>query len=51
MNIISLTTGVIQENCYLVYNEDELLIVDPGAEAAKIQAAIKETGATPLPSC
>ena len=48
MNIISLTTGVIQENCYLVYNEDELLIVDPGAEAAKIQAAIKETGATPI---
>lgn len=48
MNIISLVTGVIRENCYLVYNEKELLIVDPGADAGNIKAAITETGATPI---
>lgn len=48
MKIISLVTGVIQENCYLVYDEKDLVIVDPGAEADKIKAAVKETGATPV---
>ena len=43
MKIISLVTGVIQENCYLVYDEKDLVIVDPGAEADKIKAAIKKT--------
>ena len=30
MNIQQIVTGPIQENCYLVYNEDTLLIIDPG---------------------
>ncbi len=35
IQIEQIRTGVIQENCYLVYNEEALLIIDPGAEGAK----------------
>lgn len=48
MKIIPLITGLIQENCYLVYSENHLVIIDPGAEAEKIKAAIAQTGATPI---
>lgn len=48
MKIIPLVTGLIQENCYLVYSENHLVIIDPGAEAEKIKAAIAQTGATPI---
>ncbi|MDT2757064.1 MBL fold metallo-hydrolase [Enterococcus asini] len=48
MKIIPLVTGLIQENCYLVYRENHLVIIDPGAEAEKIKAAIAQTGATPI---
>ena len=29
IQIEQIRTGVIQENCYLVYNEEALLIIDP----------------------
>lgn len=48
MKIIPLITGLIQENCYLVYSENHLVIIDPGAEAEKIKATIAQTGATPI---
>lgn len=48
MNIITLVTGLIQENCYLVSNKDHLVIIDPGAEAEKIKVAIAQTGAKPI---
>lgn len=47
LKIELIRTGVIQENCYLIYNDDSLLIIDPGAEASKLAAAIKKTGCKP----
>ncbi|EOL43271.1 MBL fold metallo-hydrolase [Enterococcus caccae] len=48
LKIERIQTGVIQENCYLIYNETNLLIIDPGAEADKIAAFIKKTGKKPI---
>lgn len=47
MKLLQIPTGPIQENCYLVYQEEHLLIIDPGAEAKKIQQEIEKTTATP----
>lgn len=47
MEITRLLTGAIQENCYLIYNEKALLIVDPGAEPEKIIQEINRTGTKP----
>ncbi|MBQ7656021.1 MAG: MBL fold metallo-hydrolase [Clostridia bacterium] len=42
MKIDALTVGPIQTNCYIVYNEgaEEAVVIDPGAEAEKIKAAL-----------
>lgn len=48
LKIERIQTGVIQENCYLIYNETNLLIIDPGADADKIAALIKKTGKKPI---
>lgn len=48
LNIERILTGVIQENCYLIYNEDYLLLIDPGAEATKIAEQITKTGKKPI---
>ncbi|ALS00813.1 hydrolase [Enterococcus silesiacus] len=48
LKIERIQTGVIQENCYLVYNESSLLIIDPGAEAEKIANLIEKTGKKPI---
>lgn len=48
MTITRILTGPIQENCYLIYNEQGLLIVDPGAEPQKIISAINQTGQKPV---
>lgn len=44
VQIERLTVGEIDENCYLVVNPEtgELLVIDPGAEAERIFAAIGE---------
>lgn len=42
LKIERIQTGVIQENCYLVYNETSLLIIDPGAEPEKIASLIQK---------
>ena len=42
MHIKGLATGPIQENCYLVYNDDTLLIIDPGEDAPQIIQLISE---------
>ncbi len=43
MHIQRLKTGMIEENCYLVYNIDEaLLIIDPGEDANMIKNQIKK---------
>ncbi|MBK3913879.1 MBL fold metallo-hydrolase [Listeria ivanovii] len=41
-------TGIIQENCYIIYQDSLALIVDPGAEASKIEAVIAELQVTPI---
>lgn len=48
LKIERIQTGVIQENCYLVYNETSLLIIDPGAEPEKIASLIQKTGKKPI---
>lgn len=40
----TLTTGPLQENCYILENEKELLLVDPGAEGDRILDFLKATG-------
>lgn len=38
--VSQIPTGAIPENCYLVYNDTHLLVVDPGANADKIMEKI-----------
>ncbi|MGX7199072.1 MBL fold metallo-hydrolase [Enterococcus nangangensis] len=40
MKITKIVTGSAAENCYLICGDQELLIVDPGADFANLQAAI-----------
>jgi glyoxylase-like metal-dependent hydrolase (beta-lactamase superfamily II) len=43
-----IVTGVIEENCYIIYENDKALIVDPGDETSKIKDEIEELGVTPV---
>lgn len=42
--IESLTVGMYQTNCYLLHQDNHLLIVDPGAKADRIIAKVLESG-------
>lgn len=48
LEIERLVTGVAQENCYLVYNESEILIIDPGAEGDRIVQMITHLKKKPV---
>lgn len=48
LKIERILTGPIQENCYLIYNDTNLLVIDPGAEAQKISTQIEKTGKAPV---
>ncbi|MCH1977165.1 MBL fold metallo-hydrolase [Enterococcus hirae] len=48
MHIEQIKTGMIEENCYLVYNDEALLIIDPGKDAAKIKTQIEKTQQQPV---
>lgn len=48
MQVETIVTGMAMENCYLVYGKKELLIIDPGADAPKIIAAITATKKLPI---
>lgn len=48
LHIERILTGAIQENCYLIYNDDYLLLIDPGADATKITEQITKTGKKPI---
>lgn len=48
LEILQIKTGPIQENCYLVYNDEALLIIDPGAEPEKLQQEIEKIGRKPV---
>lgn len=44
MKIVVIPVGMLQANCYLVYDErtKEALVIDPGAEGVKLQKEIKK---------
>jgi glyoxylase-like metal-dependent hydrolase (beta-lactamase superfamily II) len=42
MNIISKVVGDLQENCYIVYEKKDAVVIDPGADAQKILDILKE---------
>lgn len=50
LDIRNLVVGMIQTNCYLIKNRktNELIIVDPGDWAEKIEQAVSLSGATPV---
>ncbi|KAF1296907.1 hydrolase [Enterococcus sp. JM4C] len=48
MNIKRIMTGPIQENCYLISNEQAVLIIDPGEDAQKIISEITTIGQQPV---
>lgn len=47
LTIKRLPLGSLNANCYLIYDEEELLIVDPGAEAEKIKRTISKLKVRP----
>lgn len=46
---LQLVTGMVQENCYLLWREGagECLVIDPGDEAERIQAAMSDRKLAP----
>ncbi len=42
MKVEIVRVGMFQTNCYLVYNDSEMLIIDPGASFKKIDEAISK---------
>ncbi|MFV0557451.1 MAG: MBL fold metallo-hydrolase [Enterococcus sp.] len=48
MQVTRILTGPIPENCYIVSDKKHCLIIDPGAEGAKIQQIIASTNTTPI---
>ncbi len=48
MEIIRIENGPMAENCYLITNETELLIVDPGSSPQTLKREIEKTGKTPI---
>lgn len=47
MHVIGLVTGSLAENCYLIWNNQTLLIIDPGDDPALIKEKITTTQAKP----
>ena len=47
IQIEGFVTGIAQENCYLIHNEHNLLIVDPGSEGDRLIQEVKRIGKTP----
>lgn len=47
MKIHPLTVGPLQENCYVVQEGEQCVIVDPGDEAPRIEQTLKRLGLTP----
>ncbi len=48
MHILRLKTGTIEENCYLVYNDEAFLIIDPGEDAKMLREQIEKTQQQPV---
>ncbi len=47
MKIKRIVVGMLETNCYLLYNGKEMIVVDPGADAKKIIGEIEEIGINP----
>ena len=52
MEIKTLQVGPIGTNCYLLCDTGAgvCAVIDPGAEASRVAAAVQESGCTPAPS-
>lgn len=48
LNIETMTVGMAQANCYIVHNEIDALIVDPGGESYRIQDTIERLDVKPI---
>jgi len=48
IQVKQIETGVLQENCYIVYKNNDALIIDPGDETSKIKNELETLGVTPL---
>lgn len=48
LKVKQIITGPIQENCYLIYNDQYALIVDPGADAHVIKEHVATLGVSPV---
>lgn len=48
VQVKQIETGVIQENCYIIYKGSDALIIDPGDETSKIKNELEMLGVTPL---
>ncbi len=47
MEIKRIVVGLLKTNCYLLYDKEEMVVVDPGAEGKKIVEETKRIGITP----
>lgn len=43
-----LVTGLIEENCYIIYRGQDALIIDPGDETSKIKNEMEALGVVPI---
>ncbi len=48
IQVRQLPVGMLRANCYFIYNESQVLIVDPGADADNIQAVVAQIGVRPV---
>lgn len=48
LNVQRIPVGMGQANCYIISNEKEALIIDPGADAGRIQKAITKLAVQPI---
>ena len=42
LNVICIVNGDLLENCYIIHNKNQALIVDPGSEEEKIFKVIDD---------
>ena len=48
LKIETMTVGMAQSNCYIVHNETEAIIVDPGGEQARIEQTVERLDIKPI---
>jgi len=48
IEVKQIETGLIEENCYIIYTDDQALVIDPGDETSKIKNVLETLGVRPL---